>query len=558
MSTVTQVRMWNDIGYTEGCLEVPRKGTSIPQPSYTVSDLNISVQDMFSRMKLRAPYTSLMNISYLEMTVDMNNGSDLTIYGWVDSVSLSSDTDGYPMTTIDWHVDYWRTYLDTAVFGSGMVRRRPLLTDDTVPPQPYPYRYLDYRGFQSLCGASYIWWVVYFVTSGGTDSQITWRCFPVDIGNEDTKLYIGSHGVTAPSLADVAIGEMDEVLGLNPESIGYAFLSPVSPMLYTGTGTSDSPIIANIGSGWANPSTESPPKTDAFLAFSSDCFRVTSVSFNQVVTSDTDIYIITDMMGSTVGTLPWGIAVNSCQVKIVADTTSACVNLRFYDGSGIIPLESSSKGLMFNIPCIPVPVTANAWSSYVYSGARQAEIDLRRLQAESQAVSGGISTGVSAASGALSGAMMGAMTGAVGGPVGMLVGALIGAGTSAFTGALSTGANYAYQTGSYADEMQSISDYKASHQANSVLINGGGWDVLHNGIGGVSLVHMVKDDYSLEQRQNDIDLYGVNVSEPMESVQELVDAGGPLQVSNLTVRGNIPVEAKQYFRNRFTKGVRMI
>lgn len=549
MSTVTQVRMWNDIGYTEGCLEVPRKGASIPQPTYTVSDLNISVQDMFSRMKLKAPYTSLMNISYLEMTVDMNNGSDLTIYGWVDSVSLSSDTDGYPMTTVEWHIDYWRTYLNSAVFGSGMVRRRPLLSGDDVPPQSYPYRYLEYQS-NVITAFPDNWWVVLSVITSGETSVNMWHAFPVSKTSPSTRLEIA--GGSAPSLDEVANGKMDELLALNPESIAYGFITPIAPSTTTGTGTSGDPIKLV---GWSSTVQD----VTCFVAQGADAFKgaVLSAGIGTLKTDDESMYMVCGPQGESYGTLPWGIEVNGIQWRLVVDSTSAYIAMRFYKDT-LNPNECQSEGTVFNIPCSSIPVTSNAWSSYVYSGSRQAEIDLRRLQAESQAVSGGISTGVSAASGALSGAMMGAMAGAVGGPVGMLAGALIGAGTSALTGALSTGANYAYQTGQYADEMQSISDYQASHQANSVLLNGGSFDSLFNGSGGISVIWMKKDAYSLQQRQNDIDLYGVNVSEPMTSCQSLVDAGGPLQITNLTVRGNIPVEAKQYFRNRFTKGVRMI
>lgn len=550
MSTVTQIRMWNDIGYTEGCLEVPRKGASIPQPTYTVSDLNISVQDMFSRMKLKAPYTSLMNISYLEMTVDMNNGSDLAIYGWVDSVSLSSDTDGYPMTTVEWHVDYWRTYLNGAVFGSGMVRRRPLLSNDSVPPQSYPYRYLEYEGLASTTFSN-IWWVVLSVVTSGETSTNMWHAFPVNRYSPSSRLSI--QGGSVPSLDEVANGKMDELLGLNPESIAYGFISPIPPSSYTGTGTPDDPIKGLVG--WASASQD----VTCFVAQGADVFGGSAVTagVGTLKTDDENIYMICGPQGESYGTLPWGIEVNGMEWRLVVDSTSAYIALRFFKDV-LDPAVCQSQGTVFNIPCSSIPVTSNAWSSYVYSGSRQAEIDLRRLQAESQAVSGGISTGVSAVSGALSGAMMGAMAGTVGGPIGMLAGAAIGAGTSALTGALTTGAKYAYQTGQYADEMQSVSDYQASHQANSILLNGGSFDSMFNGTGGMCVIHMKKDTYSLQQRQNDIDLYGVNVSEPMTSCQSLVDAGGPLRITNLTVRGNIPVEAKQYFRNRFTKGVRMI
>jgi len=554
MSTVTQVRMWNDIGYTEGCLEVPKKGAPTPQPTYTVSDLNISVSDMFSRMKLKAPYTSLMNISYLEMTINMNNGDDLIIYGWVDSVSLSSDTDGYPMSTIDWHIDYWRTYINSAVFGSGMVRRRPLLSNDVVPPQSYPYRYIEYQS-DVITEFPDIWWVVLSVVTSGETSENMWRAFPVSKADPSAHLYLwGKKNVSAPSLDDVANGKIDELLGLNPESVTYGFITPIAPNVLVGTGAVDDPIELK---GWWFDAED--VTVACYIAMGANVFKAArrSVGINPIKTDDETVYMVCGPQGESYGTLPWGIEVDNIEWRLVVDSTSAYIAMRFYKNT-LNPNECQSEGTTFNIPCSSIPVTSNAWSSYVYSGARQAEMDLRKLQADAQAVSGGISVGTSAVSGALSGAMMGAMAGAVGGPVGMLTGAAIGAGASALTGAITTSATYAYQTGEYADRMQSISDYQASHQANSILLNGGSFDSLFNGSGGVSLVKLKKDDYSLRQRQNDISLYGVNVSEPITSCQSLIDAGGPLQITNLTVRGNIPVQAKQYFRNRFTKGVRII
>ena len=541
--------MWNDIGYTEGCLEVPRKGASTPQPTYTVSDLNISVQDMFSRMKLKAPYTSLMNISYLEMTINMNNGDDLIIYGWVDSVSLSSDTDGYPMSTIDWHIDYWRTYINSAVFGSGMVRRRPLLSNDVVPPQSYPYRYIEYQS-DVITKFPDIWWVVLGVVTSGEKSINMWHAFPVSKTHPHTRLNIEEGSV--PSLDEVANGKIDELLGLNPESVTYGFITPIPPDVVTGTGTADNPIRMIRLGGWYSIKQD----VTCFNGLGADVFKgaTRSVGFNPIKTDDETVYMVCGPQGESYGTLPWGIEVDNIEWRLVVDSTSAYIAMRFYKNT-LNPNECQTEGTTFSIPCSSIPVTSNAWSSYVYSGARQAEMDLRRLQADAQAVSGGISVGTSAVSGALSGGMMGAM---VGGPAGALAGAAIGAGASALTGAITTSATYAYQTGEYADRMQSISDYQASHQVNSILLNGGSFDSLFNGSGGVSLVKLKKDDYSLRQRQNDISLYGVNVSEPLTSSQSLIDAGGPLQITNLTVRGNIPVQAKQYFRNRFTKGVRII
>lgn len=563
--TISQIRFWNDCGFTENCLEVPSKTNTLPSPSLIISeDSNPSKGNLFSQLRLKQPYTTLMNVSYLELTYDMNNGSDLTIYGWVDSVSVESDTSGFPLTVVDWHIDYWRTYLAQAEFGSGMVRRRfhdlgATFGTDSIPPQSYPYRYLqcvidDVRTVYK----KNIWWVFFNFTTSGETSSAFWKCFPVSNAspNQELQFAIGSSTGTAPSLNDVIIGRMDERLQVNPDSIGFAFISPFPPSSYTGTGTANDPIRLTNWSIWYDTTTGYNAYQSSGNPFYDVQTNFTSETQTAPETTDTDIYMLMDMMGNIVGTLPWGFAPVGARSRIVCDGTSACLVVKMYENTDYDGYEfaSPAEGLTFTISLPAIPVTSNAWSSYVYSGSRQAEMDARQLQAESQAVSGGISTGTSAISGAVTGALLGS----AGGPVGMVGGALVGALASAGTSLISTGANYAYQTGAYADEMQAISDYKASHQANNLILNGGSFDCCFNGIEGILIVHMRKDDYSLEQRSNDIILYGANVSEPMESCQDLVDEGGPLQISNLTVTGDIPVEAKTYFRARFSKGVRML
>lgn len=562
MSTITAVNIWNDPGFTENCLEVPKKGATLPSPSLVIGGpINPSKGRMFTSIQVKEDYVTLMNATYLAVAVEMNNsdGQIMVFYGWVDSVVLESDTSGYPMTTINWHIDYWRTYIAKAVFGSGMVRRRTLKATDAVPPQSYPYRFMTLSDSHNLYGSGDVWWIIFFYVTSGETSYARWGAFPVDVNNDVTTLYVGLDGPKpVPSMRDVVTGQMEEVLGLNPDSIVSCFLSPIAPGIVVGDGSVNQPFFINNWYG-------TPAGGEEYFLYSgSDDSFSAQFSYTlpaPITTDDINTYVVTGFNGETIGALPWGIRVDSYTARIIASSTSMAIEVRFFDSTVTAqpdPLKAQSEGVTFDIALRTVDVTSNSWSSYVYSGSRQADMDTLRLQAEKEAVSGGISTGTSAVTGALSGAMMGAMAGAVGGPVGMLAGALIGGVGSALGGAISTGANYAYNTGRYADEMQSINDYRASHQANSLNVVGGGYDCINNGVHGINLITMTKDDYSVTQRDSDIMLYGVNVSEPMESCQALVDAGGPLQITNLTVTGDMPVEAKQFFRTRFSKGVRMI
>ena len=228
MSTITQISLWKDTGFTEGCLEVPKKGSSLPTPDFTYTGNYVpSTADIFSKLKLRVPYTTLMDCSYIAITLDMNNGEDKTFYGWIDNVSIISDTTSSALTQVDWHVDLWRTYISNAVIGSGMVKRRPLLTGDSVPPQPYPFRYRTFASFTAVT-TSYAEGYIYILTNESSTTEdntviSTTFCCPVYLYLPDDE-YNG-----CPSLNSFIKGNWDEQLGLIPENIKGVFYSPIPP-----------------------------------------------------------------------------------------------------------------------------------------------------------------------------------------------------------------------------------------------------------------------------------------------------------------------------------------
>lgn len=541
MSTITTLQIWRDTGFTEGCLDMPSKTSSLGTATFTFGTLNVSRDRMFSEVQVKAPYEDLYDCSYLKATYDFNNGYDVVVYGWIDKVICSSDTESSPMTRILWHIDYWRTYLSKAVFGNGMVKRRPLLKGaegaitDVLPPQSYPYRFMTFKESTSLTPHDY-WWVLITMSykSNVSESesyvQIVTAVFPVSTSNPSTGLPVGTG--TAPSLNDVESGSWDEVLGIDPNNIFSVFLSPVAPNSYS----------AGTLSGWG------PLKLGKKYVFTSGDMRTyTSQLPSEISSTDTETYLIADFDGNVIGSLPWGYPVKQYSYRLIVDVTSAYLQLRF-DGK-----QSNATGTSFTIPLIPVALSANGWSSYVYSGARQADIDQMRVSTQQSLESGLLGSASSAVQGAASGAMLGA----IGGPIGMLGGAAIGAITSAVSGAMTTGIEYSVAN-KYNAQFQDISDYRAANQANGLIMSGSGFDALYNGNDAIMMLKMEKDEYSVTQRSEDIDIYGVHVSEPKDSCQSLVNAGGPLQISNLTVSGSIPVEAKDYFKTVFARGVRIV
>lgn len=533
MSNITSLKLWKDTGFTEGCLEVPKIGGGLGTPSFTFDGpFNPSVSDMFSSLKVRVPYVDVMDCSYLSIILDMNNGSDRVFYGWIDSISIISDTMGSPLTQINWHVDLWRTYIAQASIGSGMVKRRPLLTGDSVPPQSYPFRYINYESSQSICGNNTIGYIYILSSQSTLDDSSTvissTACCPVYLDQPDTE-YAG-----CPSFNSFMKGSWDEELGLTPSSIKGAFFSPIPPTI-------------NL-SGWNQGRYTSPDSKPHYFpnsvttAFS----EITLTLPETVMTDDVNTYYITGFDGEIIGALPWGIPVNTLKYRTILDSNGGYIQIR----TGI---DGHVNGTCFTVPMIALEITQNGWSEYVYSGTRQADIMQKQAEAEKARESALASTASNVTSSVASSAMLGSL----GGPVGTLGGALIGGASSLISGTIGASTDYALTT-KYNDVFQDITDYRASHQTNGLIMSGTGFDHVRFGNRQIMLVKATTDAYSQTQRTNDISLYGVHVSEPMESCQQLVTAGGPLQITNATVKGSIPVEAKQYIRQRLAQGVRMI
>lgn len=555
---ITDLKMWRDPGYTEGCMEVPHFGESLPAPDYTYSeDISPSKDRYFTEFRLPVPYEGVFDMCYLQLTYEWNNATSQTFYGWIDAVILNSDTEGFPMVTVSWHVDYWRTFASGAVYGSGMVKRRP--ASATIPPQSYPCRYWLPGGRENISDTNNtnVWWVLIRYNQSGTTASSWWVTYPISSLSPSSRLKVDAQGV-APSADETMSAKWDELIGVSPDSISAVYLSHVPPFDYDGNGTTDHITIKPSRSGiWA---TRVIGECTVWQSDGADTFDAITKTFSlgrSFTTTDTTTCIVTGYDGEPIGTLPWGITVSSVEKRVIASTDGCAVEFRFLSNT-IDDEESNAMGCVFVVSNPALDLCSNAWSSYVYSGAREAEIRQRELNTEAQAVQGGISTGTSAVSGALSGAMMGAMAGAVGGPVGMAAGAIIGGVGSALAGALTTGGNYLYQTNTLNDQMQAVSDYKASRQLSTPMLSGQGMDVMFNGIGGCNIITMDMESYSEQQRENDIALYGANVSEPMESCQTLIEEGGPLQIQNLVVRGDIPSSAKSYLRDRFARGVRIV
>lgn len=571
--------VWKDVGYTEGCLERPKKNAALSSPNYTFT-IYPSRSELLSRARVEEDYVDLVNCSYVRAVVETSGGTQ-TFYGWIDSVTCSSDNPSNPMTIIDWHVDYWRTYLPTATFKGGMVKRKPSIAGNEYPPQSYPHRYMTYTARYNVMVPSNYWFVVFNFThtdkeyststttstatttntEGGSTtttsstttpskesvtSEVKWGCYGVSTTSPNTGYTVSGGSGVAPSLNQTLAGAFDEIFGLDPSSIGGVWLSPVSPNSY-GSGFSMSGWSAS--SKYCNGKCLIANSVTAFgQSFERSLLSATEYPYSPMPyadgTDDLHTLTLTGFQGEAIGTLPWGIKVQYVHLSLVVSNESCYVRVWLGRDSAQTLQSSMAEGLVFNYPCPQIGLSSNAWSSYLYSGAREAEVQQRRLQTEQTR-----DLGISATSTVGSGVT--ALTGS------SILGGIAGFLTGGHKQALSSLAEYRVSE-QYNDRFQDISDYSAANQTNTNLMPSGTFDVLRNGIGGIWLVRMDKDDYSYNQRVQDLVMYGAKVSEPTKDCQSLIDAGGPLQIVNLTVGGPIPPEAKNHFRNAFAGGVRIV
>ena len=607
MATAT-VEIWRDTGFTEGSVEVPSKTSSLPTPTYTFYNVNTPRDSLFSTLKLAHAFEDLYDCSYLRITLDMNNGADVILYGWIDAVSCGSDTAEYPVTNVDWHPDLWRSYINSAQFGAGLVTRRPYGSD--CPPQLYPFRFKDVHEENVIVPRSNIWWVVFkFVHKQKIlSSLVTANCigtFPIDIDSPNNMFTVsgpdmgGPDNVTAKTIpySFLAAGFFEEFLKLDPNTLVSVFLSPVCPF--------DVNVSSNTYSGDLSVYRAQPlPGTDYFgflVKADANPFKEYTVNTQELKTDDIFTTLITDFMGNPVGAIPWGFTIDTWKYRVVMDANQGYIDLRGfpkYTEYGVTVTETRGTmtpilGTDYTIPLIPMEITDNTLGSYNWSGQREAD----RQAIQNQALMG-IMTGLTGMPGDIASGYLFANAG--GGvarqqyqsqiddfskkvdnfkkgihPVGGISPEMVEGATNArkqlgymnaATGAMmrATGAMSAIGIGASAVTslismgMQDSANVNAhAAQTNNLALLGTGFDPFNYGQP-ITAVTMMPDAYSRNQREQDLTINGAKVSEPRQDITSLIDAGGPLQVLNPVVKGPIPTPAKEYIKQRLESGVRII
>lgn len=570
MAAIIKIELWNDVGFIDGAVEIPSLAAPDPSdPDYVIEPeypVNPSKDRYFSEFKLREFYEELMTVSYMRITYEFNvpAGPPRTqvFYGWVDSVSIGSDGD-LPVTTISWHIDEWRTWKSSVTFGSGHVKRRPFKDLDSTPIQDYQYRYQRkgslniniLTGLQNgWVGSRNIWWaIITFNDSWSIQGYTTLVTYAIPLFADGSAVYakLGSQTLKGLTWSEISRALLDERLGIPPDAIVGAWLSPTIPfgtdrnVIASGSGTSADPFVLSsvtqtmigIRLGGHNADPSAPMEYFALQIYET---KGQSGDLGTMMNSSEDNRIVlVSMDGSKMLEMPYDYSFRYYSVVCYVFANEAYLQISFAASASPNALENM-VGLCTNIPLPQLPINQNAWLDYTYSGQREYDKENRKLQTQANAWK-------TSASGAITGGLMGGF-----GPAGALVGAAAGATTGLM--------RYGFEEMWLNDKEQSLIDRLKSNQLSALIMSSNAGQPFKDDLG-IHLRSIIPDQYSLDQISNTRGQFGVSVDELLSSTDTLIRTTSPTgyyNIQNLIVSGDIPVSAKRWIRNKFASGVRLI
>ena len=568
--TISKLKMWKDPKYTQGCIEVPPAGSwKLPSADYALAageTLRPHKGSTLTSLELPLSFTKLFPMSYLYIEATDGNGT-VKLFGWIDSVTQIATS--AEAVRIDWSVDWWRSFSGSATFGSGIVTR----CNDASLKRPN----IKSPRYKTSSGYAYLYPHPTTADPQGTTKDTKLQLWPVimatitetDTNDPDyTRTFIakfwwpsGSSGLsqsntvgTGMSVKQCYNGYVDEIMSAlmtswaagtkvyNFEIIA-AYCTPIAPdyrmdwdypnSRWFSTGNaSGSSVVTWDGTDWIiyydlTGSTDS-------LQFGSFTFKI-----NPGVTPDyfTE-YIITDFDGNIAGTLPWGLTIYG--FTAMNDIGVAGGYMHIISGwDAARSLTYPVEGRAFTIPLPVIPITSNYWSDYVLSGQREFNRLNREYAREEEAWKTGVSETKNAIDTAISIDPADWLT------------ALVQSGT----GFASIGANLMINE-AYADKYNRLDDMASSRQKNTIQENGISAYWLQYG-SGPTVMTMQPDSYSATEYTNEISLMGYEMQHPVTSCSSYITTGGPIQITQLVITGNIPPQAKRAIKTMLENGIRI-
>ena len=538
----------------------------------SLEDLNTSVGRIWSEMKVPLPWLQICTANYIIGTIEFNNpaASSLEVRGWIDSVEPVSDTEDFPVCRVKWHFDFWEMYKAVARYDYGQVKRRPFRDLSSTPIQNYPVRYYELPSDHETSKirldnhlvssqGNEIWFIIFSYNrpdpDDATKTQTIYGQIPVQLrpnfsgglaiyGPKDGDLSAPDASYLVPSMQDIYNGIFDEAFNIPPEDINGVWLSPFSftPEIsysvngyvaadYTISGGLTSKVTIVEGSV-PNPSLPNYHYGFWRIRFLEYASYETNMN---ITSSEEERFVLVNVDGTRVHELPYGMNILKAVVVPVLEPDEAYLQISFRDST-----LGSLEGCSTIVPLLNLPVNENAWSTYAYTGKRDYDIGMRKLQTDADAWKTSVS-------GAGQGAMMGAF-----GPQGLalgVAGGLLGGMTS-----------YAVESLWQNDEIRKNEDRLMANQLSTMLLSSNAMISMVR-VNGISIRKIVPDSYSESQLQNTRRNYGISVDEILASCDTLLRATSPTgfyQIPNLIISGPLPVEAKDTIKQKFSAGVRLI
>lgn len=555
--TITKLKMWKNPGYTKGCVEVPPAGSKkLPAPDYTsTTNLRPRKNGTITAIELPLSFCQVFEMSYLYMEFQDNSNNQCKVFGWIDSIEQTAS--GEEAVLIRWDVDWWRSYSGSVTWGTGRITR---CADASIrrPPTIQP-RYNKFSKYAEITDSfNTIWCIVVYSDNSSGNTLIKTGVFPVGarvFGHTPENV------LNTPTLKDCYNGLLDERFGIDPTAISGIWFSPICPC-------DNVSISSDSGGSYYDMHLATAGNSTIHNGYCLPWIDTSMIASHEVFISGTDAVLSTDDLttfgvvdneGALVGTFPWRSGIGDhdddsvetagfIQARVDVGATSCQLILR-QACSRFFKLADSkigaSAGCMIKISLPSAPTNTNGMSSYLYSGQRQADIESAKIQQDQRFVNNLLGVGQGAITGGVGGAM------ASSNPVGAVAGASIGTGVALGSAFISNWAE-----GEFRDRLQGVQDKAHANQTPQLLIPGSGitWSNIlpHPYIVKIEADSVTKSEYAnmISNNGYETEWYG--------SPSTLISSGGAIQVTDLTITGSIPPQAKTSIKSMLEKGLRIV
>lgn len=472
----------------------------------------VIVDDTLGNASGRTLMDKLERMRFIDISYTDSNGNAAAMYGWVDGYRITGS--GGPQSTVEirWHLDYYLSYPNTG-YGAGRILRGPASYARPDPSEPRRWVYSDKTVLSNTwaAGGDKFVLLIYQKTENSNTSveYLDWK-----IGETITS---GGVSYSTLNISQLYQGLLEEKLGIDPDTIIGCWISPFD---MAGTSTQ----ILTHGT------------------YAAHVVGLTTATYINNVTAvtpgDNDLYIVTDQNGQRVGEVGWGCTFDKITVTTDAGAEGCRIRIVFEDTS---KADWIGEGRVVEIPAIPVPVTSNAWSSYVYSGQREYDKTTARINQEKQLVNSVAGIGTSAIGGAVAGSMVAPGAGTVAGAVAGIVSGTVGAGVSYFS------------SGHYDRKAQEATDRLMANQSGNIVLGGGGPNWLRDDW---YLVHLVRDSVSAAEMSDEQSELGYRTDSYSADCTTLISGGGGLKIEGLEVKDVGPA-GQRYISSLFARGVHL-